>query len=130
VGQTLAECLMRGPLDRAGARHWVQIAEALDAAHTHGLVHRDLKPGNVMLTAVGTGPPRAATAKLLDFGLAKHAVHGERPALAVDGGDPTQTAPVTAEGQSSARCITVTGRLREPADARADLFALGASSSK
>jgi eukaryotic-like serine/threonine-protein kinase len=65
-GETLAKRLEKGPLPleqvlKCGA----QIADALDKAHRSGVVHRDLKPGNIMLTTTG--------AKLLDFGLAKPA---------------------------------------------------------
>ena len=62
-GETLAKRLEKGtlPLEQV-LKFGAQIAEGLDKAHRSGVVHRDLKPGNIMLTATG--------AKLLDFGLA------------------------------------------------------------
>src|SRR6266481_4296760 len=66
-GETLAKRLEKGalPLEQV-LKFGMQIADALDKAHRSGVVHRDLKPGNIMLTATG--------AKLLDFGLAKEVV--------------------------------------------------------
>jgi len=63
-GETLADRLNGGPLPIAEVlRYGIEIAGALDKAHGQGLIHRDLKPGNIMLTKAG--------AKLLDFGLVK-----------------------------------------------------------
>src|SRR5580693_396098 len=63
-GESLAQRLEKGPLPLEQVlKFGAQIADALDKAHRSGVVHRDLKPGNIMLTPTG--------AKLLDFGLAK-----------------------------------------------------------
>ncbi len=66
-GQSLRRALAGGPLPLPAALHVLgAIADALDAAHARGVVHRDLKPDNVM---IGTGAPPAVA--VLDFGLAK-----------------------------------------------------------
>src|SRR5271163_993276 len=63
-GESLAKRLEKGPLPLEQVlKYGAQIADALDKAHRGGVAHRDLKPGNIVLTAIG--------AKLLDFGLAK-----------------------------------------------------------
>ena len=63
-GETLADRLRKGalPLDQV-LKLGIDICTGLDKAHRSGVIHRDLKPGNIMLTESG--------AKLMDFGLAK-----------------------------------------------------------
>jgi tRNA A-37 threonylcarbamoyl transferase component Bud32 len=71
-GTDLESRLRAGPLDLHEAIHVLgQVASALDAAHEQGLVHRDVKPANVLL-APGQGADRADHAYLTDFGLTKH----------------------------------------------------------
>jgi eukaryotic-like serine/threonine-protein kinase len=117
-GESLAERLAKGPLSiEETLRYGIEIASALDAAHRQGIVHRDLKPGNVMITKTG--------AKLLDFGLAHS---GEAVANEALSSLRTLDKPLTEVG-------TILGTFQymapeqlegQPADARTDLFALGA----
>ena len=118
-GETLATRLGKGPLTLGSAlRVGVEIADALGKAHRAGFVHRDLKPGNIMLTKSG--------AKLLDFGLAKAAspVTGATDASRL----PTTPPALTAQG-------TILGTFQymapeqlegQDVDARTDIFAFGA----
>ncbi len=118
-GETLAERLAKGPLPFKQALEVSrQIAEALESAHERGVVHRDLKPGNIKITPDGK-------IKVLDFGLAK-ALESARPG-ASDDDAATITAEMTSPGtvmgtpaymspeQASGRAV----------DRRTDIWAFG-----
>src|SRR6201982_4018523 len=71
-GETLADRLAKGPLPPEQVlKYGIEICEGLEKAHRSGVMHRDLKPGNIMLTKAG--------AKLMDFGLAKATTAGTPP---------------------------------------------------
>jgi serine/threonine protein kinase len=115
-GQTLAQRVEQGPmpLDSLFACA-IQIAGALAKAHREGVTHRDLKPGNIMLTKSG--------AKLLDFGLAKVVAPVSGLTTAA-----TMTAPITAAGSIVGTCQYMSPEQIQGADvdARSDIFAFGA----
>jgi eukaryotic-like serine/threonine-protein kinase len=121
-GETLADRLAKGPLPlEQVVMYGAEIAAGLEQAHRSNVIHRDLKPGNIMLTKSG--------AKLMDFGLAKPALANAQPASASLAQTLAQSSqPLTAEG-------TVVGTFQymspeqvegKEADARSDIFALGA----
>ncbi len=125
-GHTLREKISGRPLPLDSLLDYgAQIADALDAAHSRGIIHRDIKSANIFITARGQ-------AKILDFGLAKQGA-AHRIAEAVGGGNSTTaetsdnlllTSPGSAMG-------TITYMSPEQArgenlDARTDLFSLGA----
>ncbi|MGC5333846.1 serine/threonine-protein kinase [Micromonospora sp. DT62] len=103
-GETLAAHLRAGPLDwRIAVRVCAEVSAALAAAHAHGIVHRDVKPANVILTPAGV--------KVLDFGIAAPSGTPDRSPEGMVVGTPAYLAPEQLE--------------RAPVTPAADMYALG-----
>ena len=121
-GVTLRQRIAEGPLPLSQLLDLgVEIADALDAAHTHGIIHRDMKPANIFVTQRGH-------AKILDFGLAKLAV-GDEASVSGNtfGGDTRSPEEAQRAGHvlGTLHYMSPEQALGQPLDSRTDLFSFG-----
>ena len=119
-GRSLAELLgTRGRLSPDEVIHYaVQIAEGVGKAHRAGIVHRDIKPGNIMVTDDGL-------LKILDFGIAKLSEPPEAGSDSAEG--QTRTTPLTVAGTTigTAGYMSPEQAMGDYVDARSDVFSIG-----
>jgi serine/threonine-protein kinase len=119
-GEDLSDRLRRGPMPLEEAmRTALHIAEGLEAAHDHGVIHRDLKPGNIKVLESGA-------VKLLDFGLAK-ALEESAPAHLTKGDAATLSVAATRAGiiLGTAGYMSPEQATGSAADKRSDVWSFG-----
>jgi Protein kinase domain len=115
-GQTLRDKLVGGPLKIPElVSIGIQVADALDAAHRHGILHRDIKPANLFVVDRGV-------IKILDFGLAKRVLQQATSGTTVVGPELVTTQGLVAGTVAYMSPEQVSG---EPLDGRTDIFSLG-----
>jgi len=127
-GQTLRDRIGGRPIDEEHLLDvGIQVADALDAAHVAGVIHRDIKPGNIFIT-------KRANAKVLDFGLAKAATPrvagipaGDVPAPAASQATAPTEEQLTSPGAAVGTIAYMSPEQAtgEDVDSRTDLFSLG-----
>jgi len=121
-GETLRHRMDRGRVPIETALDWaIQVARGLAAAHSQGVIHRDVKPENIFVT-------RAGHVKLLDFGIAKLVESGnDRTPHDLLHSTLTPSGKITGEGQvvGTPRYMSPEQIHGGPVDARTDLFSLG-----
>ena len=121
-GTTLRQRIAKSPLPLPELLDLsIEIADAMDAAHTHGIIHRDIKPANIFVTLRGH-------AKILDFGLAKLALGDQASVSGETFSGVTQAkdeAPRPGSALGTIPYMSPEQALGQPLDSRSDLFSFG-----
>ncbi len=127
-GESLMDLIKReGAIEEKKAAHiGVQIARALDHAHEHGILHRDVKPQNVLLSVDGP-------AKLCDLGLVRHVLHSADGSVSITGDGPVSASDdlsLTREGSAVGTPYYLSPEQalgEQDIDGRSDIYSLGAT---